>query len=72
MHVCGVIMGGTRASAEIVSALLRQGQARGEFTVPDIKVFSTVMVAMIEGLIVRQVMGASLDLPESARGYAPP
>jgi AcrR family transcriptional regulator len=47
---------------EIVTSLLYQGESKGEFTVPNKKIFSTIMIAMIEGLIVRQVMVSSLDL----------
>jgi len=47
---------------EIVTSLLYQGESRGEFAVPDKKTFSTIMISIIEGLIVRQVMSKSLDL----------
>jgi len=47
---------------EIVTSLLYQGEDLGEFAVPDKKTFSTIMISMIEGLIVRQVMSKSLDL----------
>ena len=47
---------------EIVTSLLYQGESSGEFSVPDKKTFSTIMISIIEGLIVRQVMSKSLDL----------
>ena len=47
---------------EIVTSLLYQGENLGEFVVPDKKTFSTIMISIIEGLIVRQVMSKSLDL----------
>ncbi len=52
---------------EVVTSLLVQGQADGEFSVPDIPAFSTMLIAMIEGLIVRQVMSRSLDLERIRR-----
>ncbi len=52
---------------EVVTSLLVQGQADREFSVPDIPAFSTMLIAMIEGLIVRQVMSRSLDLERIRR-----
>ncbi len=52
---------------EVVTSLLVQGQDGGEFSVPDIPAFSTMLIAMIEGLIVRQVMSRSLDLERIRR-----
>ena len=52
---------------EVVSSILAQGQADGEFTVPDIGAFSTMLIAMVEGMIVRQVMSGSLDLARIGR-----
>ena len=44
------------------TSLLYQGESHGEFAISDKKTFSTIMISMIEGLIVRQVMSKSLDL----------
>lgn len=57
-----MIMDLYRKYDEIVTSLLYQGESRGEFVVSDKKTFSTIMISMIEGLIVRQVMSKSLDL----------
>ncbi|MGC9325267.1 MAG: TetR/AcrR family transcriptional regulator [Desulfomonilia bacterium] len=46
----------------IVSSFLYQGEMKGEFIVPDKKVFSSLLIAIIEGLIVRQVLSKELDL----------
>ncbi|MDT8273960.1 MAG: TetR/AcrR family transcriptional regulator [Desulfomonilia bacterium] len=46
----------------IVCSFLYQGEMQGEFRVPDKKVFSVLLIAVIEGLIVRQVLSRDLDL----------
>jgi AcrR family transcriptional regulator len=57
-----MIRGLYRKYDEMVTSLLYQGESSGEFTAPNKKIFSTLLIAMIEGLIVRQVMVNSLDL----------
>lgn len=47
---------------KIVRSLLCQGEQDGEFTVPDIDVYCTLLIAMIEGLIIRQAVSKTLDL----------
>lgn len=48
----------------ILTGLLDEGECAGEFVVPDKKAYAALMIAMMEGVIVRQVLSKDLDLEE--------
>jgi len=52
---------------EIVKSLLSQGEKNREFSVPDKEVYCTLLIAMIEGLIIRQAVSKALDLDSMLR-----
>jgi len=46
----------------IIRSLLLEGEEKGEFVVPNPEVYCTILIAMIEGLIIRNAVSRSLDL----------
>lgn len=47
---------------EIVKSLLSQGEENREFIVPNKEVYCTLLIAMIEGLVIRHAVSKALDL----------
>jgi hypothetical protein len=54
----------------ILTGLLDDGERAGEFVVPDKKIYAALMIAMMEGIIVRQVLSKDLDLAEICRSVS--
>jgi AcrR family transcriptional regulator len=54
----------------ILTGLLDDGERAGEFAVPDKKIYAALMIAMMEGVIVRQVLNKDLDLEEIRRSVS--
>ncbi|HPI93501.1 MAG TPA: TetR/AcrR family transcriptional regulator [Deltaproteobacteria bacterium] len=51
----------------LITGFLDDGENAGEFVVSDKKTYATLMIAMMEGIVVRQVLSKDLDL-EAIRG----
>lgn len=51
----------------LITGFLDDGEKAGEFVVPDKKTYATLMIAMMEGIVVRQVLSKDLEL-EKIRG----
>ena len=51
----------------LITGFLDDGERTGEFVVSDKKTYATLMIAMMEGIVVRQVLSKDIDL-ETIRG----
>ena len=51
----------------LITGFLDDGERAGEFVVSDKKTYATLMIAMMEGVVIRQVLSKDLDL-ETIRG----
>lgn len=46
----------------LITGFLDDGERAGEFVVADKKTYATLMIAMMEGIVIRQVLSKDLDL----------